>query len=82
MWKFKDEGVLEYPQGITIDNNGNTFVAGMDSCNVVVISPDGRQYNQILTKEDGLDRPTSIFRDKLLVTSQQKFAYIYDVILK
>ncbi|CAG2247779.1 unnamed protein product [Mytilus edulis] len=64
VWKFKDEGVLEYPQGITIDNNRNAFVTGMDSCNVVVISPDGRQYNQILTKEDGLDRPTSIFFDK------------------
>ncbi|XP_063400219.1 uncharacterized protein LOC134684839 [Mytilus trossulus] len=84
IWKFKDEGVLDYPQGITVDNNGNVFVAGMDSCNVVVISPDGRQCNQILTTEDGLDRPTAIFlnkkREKLLVTSQLKFAYIYDVI--
>ncbi|CAC5401315.1 TRIM2_3 [Mytilus coruscus] len=83
VWKFKDESVLDRPQGITVDNKGNVFVAGMDSCNVVVISPDGKQCNQILTREDGLDRPTAIFfdkeRKKLLVTNQKQFAYIYDV---
>ncbi|CAC5401314.1 TRIM2_3 [Mytilus coruscus] len=83
VWEFKDESVLNNPRGITIDNKGNVFVVGMNSCNVVVLSPDGKHSKQILSKEDGLDKPTSIYFDKerkqLLVTNHKQFVYIYNV---
>ncbi|CAG2247774.1 unnamed protein product [Mytilus edulis] len=83
VWEFKDERVIKSPQGITVDNNGVIFVVGNHSCNVVAISPDGKQCKQILTKKDGLDGPTAIFVDKvrnlLLVTNENRFAYMYDV---
>ncbi|XP_052065272.1 uncharacterized protein LOC127705049 isoform X1 [Mytilus californianus] len=83
MWKFKDKRVLNYPHGITINNNGYVFVVGMDSCNVVVISPDGKQCKQILTKKDGLDMPRSVYFDKLrnhlLVTNYKQLAFVYNV---
>ncbi|CAG2247778.1 unnamed protein product [Mytilus edulis] len=59
VWEFKDP-VLDRPLGIAVDNNRNVFVVGNSSCNVVVISPDGKQCKQILTKEDGLEMPTAI----------------------
>ncbi|CAG2235013.1 unnamed protein product [Mytilus edulis] len=61
VWVFEDERVLDGPQGITVDNKGNVFVVGRNTCNVVVISPDGKHCKQILTKEDGLNRPTTVF---------------------
>lgn len=82
MWEFKDP-ILDRPQGITVYNSRNVFVVGVITCNVVVISPNGKQRKQILTKEDGIDWSTAIFFDKvrnqLLVTNQNQFAYIYDV---
>lgn len=66
-----------------MDNNGSVFVVGVKSCNVVVISPDGKQGKQILTKDDGLKSPTAISFDKvknlLLVTNENRFVNIYDV---
>ena len=38
-WEFKDTRVLQGPRGISIDNDGNVYVVGGDSDNVVVISP-------------------------------------------
>jgi DNA-binding beta-propeller fold protein YncE len=45
-WKFNDEHVLQGPRGITVDNDGNVYVAGRRSNNVVVISPDGQRHRQ------------------------------------
>jgi DNA polymerase III psi subunit len=42
-WEFKDERVLQGPRGISIDNDGNVYVVGYSTNNVVVISPDGQQ---------------------------------------
>lgn len=47
VWEFKNETVLKNPRGITVDNKGNVFVVGMDSGNILVISSDGKQYQQI-----------------------------------
>lgn len=75
--------ILDHPQGITVDNNRNVFVVGVNTCNVVVISPDGKQCRHILTKEDGLDRPAAIFfdnmRKQLLVTNGIEFANVYNI---
>lgn len=83
VWEFQVGRFLDRPQGITVDDNGNIFVVGMDSCSAVVISLDGKQCKQILTKADGLDRPTTICFDKerkqLIVTNQKQFAYIFNI---
>jgi hypothetical protein len=43
-WEFRDERVLQYPYGITVSNDRNVHVAGYNSNNVVVISPDGERH--------------------------------------
>jgi outer membrane protein assembly factor BamB len=42
IWTFKDENVLRTPMGIALGKNRNVFVAGMETNNVVVLSPDGK----------------------------------------
>jgi DNA-binding beta-propeller fold protein YncE len=39
--EFSDERVLQCPHGISVDNDGNVYVVGFHSKNVVVISPEG-----------------------------------------
>ncbi|CAC5415307.1 unnamed protein product [Mytilus coruscus] len=83
LWEFHDETVLKTPQGITVDDKENVFVVGRSSCNVLVISPDGKQYTQILNKEDCILEPFSIFcdncRKQLLLTNQSLVAHLYDI---
>ncbi|XP_071121527.1 uncharacterized protein MAL8P1.12-like [Mytilus edulis] len=43
LWTFNNESVLKSPHGIDVDNDGNVFVAGYNSNNVVVISSDGKK---------------------------------------
>jgi sugar lactone lactonase YvrE len=54
LWEFKDEHVLKWPLGISVDNYGNVYVAGRYSINVVVISPDGQRHRELLSNKDGL----------------------------
>ena len=53
-WEFKDTRVLQFPLGISVDNDGNVYVVGYTSNNVVVISPDGQCHRQLLSSKDGL----------------------------
>ncbi|CAC5399689.1 unnamed protein product [Mytilus coruscus] len=82
VWEFND-CILETPRGITVDDRGNVFVAGCYSSNVIVISADGKQFKQILNKENGLNKPNAIFFDKLrnqlLVTNNSSIANLYDI---
>ncbi|CAG2247776.1 unnamed protein product [Mytilus edulis] len=82
VWEVKDENLTKNP-GITVDDNGNVFVVGRHSCNVVVISQDGKQCKEILTHEEGLDKPTAICFDKvrnqLIVTNNEHFANAYKI---
>jgi outer membrane protein assembly factor BamB len=57
IWEFKDESVLRTPNGIALDKNRNVYVAGVETNNVVVLSPDGKNCRQIITKSDGLNEP-------------------------
>ncbi|CAG2231477.1 unnamed protein product [Mytilus edulis] len=59
-WTFHNESVLKAPHGIDVDNDGNVFVVGHRSNNVVVISSDGKRHREILTVSDGLDNPMSL----------------------
>jgi outer membrane protein assembly factor BamB len=56
IWTFKDENVLRSPRGIALDKHRNVYVAGYETNNVVVLSPDGKICREILTQSDGLDK--------------------------
>ncbi|CAG2246604.1 unnamed protein product [Mytilus edulis] len=47
LWKFCDTSVLKSPFGISVDHDGNVFVVGRLTHNVVVISPDGQRCRQL-----------------------------------
>lgn len=59
-WTFKNESVLDIPRGISVDNDGNVYVVGYNSNNVVVIYEDGQRHNEILTARHGLYKPVSL----------------------
>jgi DNA-binding beta-propeller fold protein YncE len=82
-WKFKDTSVLQGSRGISVDNDGNVYVVGGDSNNVLVISPDGQRHRQVLSAGDGLVNPRVLDYDKatnrLLVVNESKFAFLFEV---
>jgi DNA-binding beta-propeller fold protein YncE len=82
-WEFKDERVLRYPRGITVDNDGNVYVTGRDSNNVVVSSPDVQRHKQLLSSKDGLVEPHVLdyerSTNKLLVVNRSDTAFLFDV---
>jgi DNA-binding beta-propeller fold protein YncE len=82
-WEFIDKHVLQYPYGISVDNDGNVYVVGYDTKNVVVISPDGQRHRQLLSIKDGLSYPYVLDYDKstsrLLVVNQSSTAFLFDV---
>ncbi|XP_063418805.1 uncharacterized protein LOC134701594 [Mytilus trossulus] len=82
-WEFRNLSVLKYPLGIAVDNSGNVYVIGRDSCNVVVISPDGQRHRQLLSTRDGLKEPNVLHYDlitnKLLVANVKEKAFLFDV---
>jgi WD40 repeat protein len=82
-WEFKDERVLQCPKGISVDNDGNVYVVGCSSSNVVVISPDGQRHRQLLSAKDGLSSPNVLDYDKstnrLLVVNLSSTAFLFDV---
>ncbi|CAG2212220.1 unnamed protein product [Mytilus edulis] len=67
LWTFKYESILNQPRGATFDNYGNLYITGESSCNVVVLSSDGKQHREILTGSDGLQIPSAIFFDKIQI---------------
>jgi WD40 repeat protein len=83
LWEFKDERVLKYPRGITVDNDGNVYVTGRDSNNVVVISPDRQRHKQLLSSKDGLVQPHVLdyerSTNRLLVVNKSGTAFLFDV---
>ena len=82
-WEFKDDRVLQYPTGISVDNDGNVYVVGFSSNNVVVFSPDGQRHRQLLSSKDGMSNPFVLDYDKstnrLLVVNQSCTAFLFDV---
>jgi len=83
IWAFKDENVLRQPVGIALDKNRNVHVAGYETNNVVVLSPDGKNCKQILSKFDGLNEPYSlrinIDRNELLVCNLSGPAFVFSL---
>jgi DNA-binding beta-propeller fold protein YncE len=83
-WEFKDNRVLKGPHGISVDNDGNVYVVGCHSSNVMVISPDGQRHRQLLSSNDGLSKPHVLDYDKstnrLLVVNERSTGFLFDVI--
>ena len=82
-WEFKDTRVLQGPEGISVDNDGNVYAVGFNSDKVVVISPDGQRHRQLLSFKNGLRNPRVIDYDRstnrLLVVNQSSSAFLFDV---
>ena len=83
IWTFKDENVLREPKGIALDQNKNVYVTGYKTNNVVILSPDGTNCRQILTKSDGLNGPFSLRinleRSELLVCNLSGPAFLFSL---
>ena len=81
LWEFKDESLLNYPRGVTVDNYDNVYVTSYRSNSVVVLEPDGSQGRQILNRDDGLKYPTGIYFDKskniLMVVNSSGPCFLY-----
>jgi hypothetical protein len=82
-WEFKDTRVLKGPVGISVDNDGNVYVVGYSSNNVVVISSHGQRHRQLLSAHTGLVNPRVLdydrSTDRLLVVNQSSSAFLFDV---
>jgi len=83
LWIFTDTSVLKSPRSIDVDDYGNVYVVGAISANVVVISQDGKEHRQLLSKADRLDDPRALHYDRqtrqLLVANATASAFIYSV---
>ena len=82
-WKFKDKRILQCPRDISVDNDGNVYVVGNRSNNVVVISPDGQRHRKILSFKDGLSYPFVLDYDRstnrLLVVNDNSAGFLFNV---
>jgi DNA-binding beta-propeller fold protein YncE len=59
------------------------YVAGYETNNVVVLSPDGKNCREILTQRNGLNKPYSlrinIDRNELLVCNNNGPAFLFSL---
>ena len=83
LWEFKDESLLKYPRGVTVDNYDNVYVTSCRSNSVVVLEPGGNQGRQILNSDDGLKDPKGIYFDKsknsLMVVNSSGPCFLYQM---
>jgi hypothetical protein len=60
IWRFQDTSVLRSPRGVVVNNEGFVCVAGEQSRNIVVISPDGNSPKEVYH----ISSPTAMCYDK------------------
>ncbi|XP_033757657.1 tripartite motif-containing protein 2-like [Pecten maximus] len=67
-------GMLRTASGVDVDSDGNVYVCGNRSNNVVQMSRDGTNVRELLTSSDGVDRPRaiSVCGNKFVVTNESK----------
>ncbi|OWF38345.1 E3 ubiquitin-protein ligase TRIM56 [Mizuhopecten yessoensis] len=65
-------GVLKGAFGVDVDVEGNVYVCGRESNNVVQMSEEGAHVRELLTSSDGVDRPRaiSVCGDRFVVTNE------------
>lgn len=80
-WEFNNN-VLKSSFGISIDGDGNAYVVG-EGTNNVVISPNGQNYRELLTSKNGLENPAAIHVDrsnnKMLVANTEGTAFVFNL---
>lgn len=63
---------LSWPRGVAVDKKGYIYVAGYKSNNIHKLTMDGRLFKILITKEEGINRPSCLHFEsnqrKLLVT--------------
>ena len=83
LWKCTDKSVFKTPRSVTVDDYGNVYVVYANPVNVIVISPDGKEHRQLLSKADRLENPRALHYDRqtrqLLVANAKTSAFIYSV---
>jgi DNA-binding beta-propeller fold protein YncE len=83
LWEFRDESVLREPIGVAIDNNCNIYVTSCNYKKVIVLSPDGKQWKQLLDQNEGMSYPYAIYIDKttnnILITNSLGLAFLYRI---
>ncbi|XP_069121859.1 LOW QUALITY PROTEIN: probable E3 ubiquitin-protein ligase MID2 [Argopecten irradians] len=62
---------ISYPYGVDVDGEGNVYVCGYGSDNVVQMSGDETNVREVLTTADGMHSPRaiSVCGDKIVVTN-------------
>jgi hypothetical protein len=60
MWSFNDTSLLHQPRGIVVDSDGFVFVAGKQTGNIVVMSPDGNSAKEVYQ----ISSPRAMWYDK------------------
>lgn len=63
-WKFENKSLVNPPNGITTDIEGNAYVTGSFSNNVIFISSDGKETKEIISSTENLKNPIAIDYDK------------------
>ncbi|XP_063400150.1 uncharacterized protein LOC134684773 [Mytilus trossulus] len=80
-WTFQNS-VLQTPGGITVDRNGDIYVVGRKSNNVILISSDGK-HHRLLSANEGLSELLAIHfskeRNMLIVANKKGKAFLYSV---
>ncbi|XP_021362069.1 uncharacterized protein LOC110455931 [Mizuhopecten yessoensis] len=78
-----DERVVRNAKGVDVDREGNVYVCGQDSNNVVQVSANGTKIRELLTSKDGINKPRaiSVCGDKFVVTnlSYQTEIHVYQL---
>jgi DNA-binding beta-propeller fold protein YncE len=83
LWEFRDKSVLRTPLDAAVDNNCNIYVTSGNYNKVIVLSPDGKQWRQLLDQNDELSCPYAISIDKttnnVLITNFKASAFLYHI---
>ncbi|XP_023931083.1 tripartite motif-containing protein 2-like [Lingula anatina] len=55
-----EDGQLDYPRGVCVDNIGHIFIADSRNDRVIVLGSDGKFLRYVLTRNNGLRSPLSV----------------------
>ena len=83
LWELRDKSVLGQPLGVAVDSNCNIYVTSYNYKKVIVLSPDGKQWRQLLDQNDGMSCPYAIYIDRttnnMLITSYYASALMFHI---